>query len=658
MKFLKTFISCIVLLIPLFLNGQIQVHLQRPPINQLKIEDLWWLELKNPTQTTYNVYLKAEIVESKKGPIFRGSSNNFTLPAGVKRVRAKDISNIRDIWYYPEYKNLILKTGGVPDGEYTACIQVIKVQDNQQLGKDCLQISVRSKGSLRLLYPKNGDIIKSKTPLFSWTPLPQSTATGESNYRLKIVEILKGQTKEEAMKSNLPLYEGKALKSSSLRYPLRGKSLQEGKEYAWQVFAISEGVELAVSEIWKFEIGSPPIGIPLPPAIIVVSPNGGETWVPGNRTVIKWKYQSIRADEILGNIQIQLLKGGSWKEDITLDAPPGRADSGSYNWDIPLFETHGNDYSVRLIANRSFEEYPFSTEMVDESDTIFTIKSAGKIAYVSCEEGDLANSDIYVMDENGTHRLTSSPWSDESPSWSPNWRKIAFCSNRERGNRDIYVMNADGTNQLRITTNSAEDSDPAYSPDGIKIAFFSNRDGTGDIYVMNSDGTDQRRLTSSPGFDLDPAWSPDGAKIAFSSNRDGNGEIYVMNTDGTDQRRLTSSPGFDLDPAWSPDGAKIAFSSNRDGDYNIYVMNSDGTNQLRLTDYPTEERSPTWSPDGTKICFYSKMTGYYDLYVMNANGSNMKNLTNSTIIFDYLPDWSPGGHLMLEHPILDFPGIR
>jgi Tol biopolymer transport system component len=658
MKFLKTFISYIVLFIPLFLNGQIQVHLQRPPLNQLKIEDLWWLELKNPTQTTYNVYLKAEIVESKKGPIFRGSSNNFTLPAGVKRVRAKDISNIRDVWYYPEYKNFILKTGGVPDGDYTACIQVIKVQDNQQLGKDCLQISVRSKGSLRLLSPKNGDIIKVKTPLFSWTPLLQFKATQELNYRLKIVEILKGQTKEEAIKSNYPLYEGKALKSSSLRYSPREKSLQEGKDYAWQVFAISEGVELAVSEVWKFEIGSPPRGIQPPPAIIVVSPNGGETWVPGNRSVIKWKYQSIRAEEIHGNINIQLLKGGIWKENIELDATPGRADSGAYTWEIPLFQAYGNDYSIRLIANREVEYEPYYVEMVDESDTIFTIKSAGKIAFVSCEEGELANSDIYVMDENGTHRLTSSPWSDESPSWSPNWRKITFSSDKERGNRDIYVMNADGTNQLRITTNSAEDSDPAYSPDGRKIAFFSNRDGSGNIYVMNSDGTNTRRLTSHSELDHQPAWSPDGTKIVFSSNRVGNGEIYVMNADGTDQRRLTSYPEFDLDPAWSPDGTKIAFASKRDGDYNIYVMNTDGTNQLRLTDYPTEERGPTWSPDGTKICFYSKMTGYYDLYVMNADGSNVKNLTNSTIIFDYLPDWSPGGHLMLEHPILDFPGIR
>jgi Tol biopolymer transport system component len=657
MKFLKTCIRWIVLFIPLVLNGQIDVKLHHPPPNQLKIEDLWWLELKNPTQTTYNVYLKAEINESKKGLIFKASSNTFTLLPGVKRVSSKDISNTRDVWYYSEYKNFILKTGGVPEGDYTTCIQVINAQDNQQLGKDCLQISISSKGSIRLLSPKNGDRIKVKIPLFSWTP-PQLTATRELTYRLKIVEILKGQTKEEAIKSNLPLYEGKALKNSSFMYSTREKALQEGKEYAWQVFAISGGVELAVSEVWKFGIGSPPTGIPLPPAIRVFSPNESGILVPGNPYIIKWRFEGIRAEEIHGNINIQLLKGGRWKENIELNALPGRADSGSYTWNIPLFQAYGNDYSIMLIANRDVEYEPYYVEMVDESDSAFTIKSAGKIVFVSCEAEELGNGDIYVIDENGRHRLTTSPGSDDSPSWSPNWRKIAFCSNRESWNWDIYVMNADGTNQTRLTTNSAEDSDPACSPDGRKIAFFSNRNGTGDIYVMNSDGTNPRRLTNNPELDHQPAWSQDGAKIAFSSNRDGNGEIYVMNADGTDQRRLTSYPEFDLDPAWSPDGTKIAFASKRDGDYNIYVMNADGTNQLRLTNNPSEDRHPSWSPDGTKICFYSKMTGYYDLYVMNADGSNVINLTNSPIVFDFEPDWTPGGHLMFEHPVLDSHIIR
>jgi Tol biopolymer transport system component len=171
------------------------------------------------------------------------------------------------------------------------------------------------------------------------------------------------------------------------------------------------------------------------------------------------------------------------------------------------------------------------------------------------------NGEIYVMNADGSGRrnLTRSPGHDFAPAWSPDGRKILFTRSRDMTiyapweNVEIYVMNADGSDQRNLTRNPAFDSYPAWSPDGRKIAFVSYRDRDhhpAAIYVVKADGSGLRRLASNLAKDPFWSWSPDGQKIAFASRRDGNPEIYAMNADGSELRRLTRDPAWDTAPAW------------------------------------------------------------------------------------------------------------
>ena len=60
-------------------------------------------------------------------------------------------------------------------------------------------------------------------------------------------------------------------------------------------------------------------------------------------------------------------------------------------------------------------------------------------------------------DGGNPQNLTNSPFfNDWSPSWSPDSKRIAFQSNRDKDNPhkyQIYVMDADGGNQQRLTEN-------------------------------------------------------------------------------------------------------------------------------------------------------------------------------------------------------------
>ncbi len=289
---------------------------------------------------------------------------------------------------------------------------------------------------------------------------------------------------------------------------------------------------------------------------------------------------------------------------------------------------------------------------------IACVDAQAQIAFISQRDGhfrdDRPTSEIYVMDADGENqrRLTNNPSNDRNPSWSPDGKRIVFASDRaghadanDRPTSEIYVMDADGENQRRLTNNPSNDRNPSWSPDGKRIAFASDRNKERgnhnyEIYVMDADGGNPQRLTNNPDGDRYPSWSPDGKRIAFASMRAGHfkgefgmtDEIYVMDADGGNEQRLTENRRYDWYPSWSPDGKRIAFASDRKGDlvnFEIYVMDIDGGNEQRLTENRVYDTRPSWSPDGERIAFTSNRAGNAEIYVMDADGGNPQNLTNN-----------------------------
>jgi len=253
MKRFNFFLLFILICMPLVANAQIQVRLHQPPPNQLLIEHLWWVDLTNLTGETYTVYLYAEIIEAQKGLLFRTSTNSFSLPTGSMRIRPSDITGIHDTWYSPEYKDIIIRTGRLPEGDYTVCVYVRQVPNEQELGYHCINQIVYLPGALHLISPIDRAIVRENNPIFTWArpaPLPPNTRV---TYELKVVEILEGQTKEEALRSNIPWFEMSGITGTLFRYPIDARILDRTREYTWQVEAFYEGgFPVVLSEGWTF----------------------------------------------------------------------------------------------------------------------------------------------------------------------------------------------------------------------------------------------------------------------------------------------------------------------------------------------------------------------------------------------------------------------
>jgi hypothetical protein len=258
----QSFTLFILFLVLLSLPAQAQFTLRiyPPPPNQLRVEDLWKVDVTNNSGGPRTVYFHGEITEARKGPLFRANSNEFESPPGKKRITSRDIRDVRDEWYAEENKELILRTGSVPAGSYDVCLSLMDASTGQELAKQCIHIEVRPAGPPRLISPKAGKGTEVKRPIFTWTKPAPLPAGERVFYKFKIVEIYKGQTKEEAMRSNPPWYEEDRIARTSFQYPLKAKDLDPDKNYAWQVQSFYDGgfplgTNRGMSEIWELKPG-------------------------------------------------------------------------------------------------------------------------------------------------------------------------------------------------------------------------------------------------------------------------------------------------------------------------------------------------------------------------------------------------------------------
>ena len=134
----------------------------------------------------------------------------------------------------------------------------------------------------------------------------------------------------------------------------------------------------------------------------------------------------------------------------------------------------------------------FRTEKGGGLGAVSFSPDGSKLVITACKEGWVEGKrmDLYVIDvETGeTRRITTTGEygvDHDYVSWSSK-DVIAFASRvNDTSLWDLYTIHPDGSNLTQLTSTPWNEIHPSWSPDGSKLAFSSDKEGNYDIYVLN-----------------------------------------------------------------------------------------------------------------------------------------------------------------------------
>jgi Tol biopolymer transport system component len=253
------------------------------------------------------------------------------------------------------------------------------------------------------------------------------------------------------------------------------------------------------------------------------------------------------------------------------------SNGGSGNYDLYLLPELGAESTIRLTEHSEKDSHPHWSPV------------ANRLVFVS---GRTGSAEIYTMDlaSREVTQLTEGEKTYLYPQWSPDGKKIVMIYGSNE-NHDVYLIEDINrpTETLRaLSTWPYDDLRPVWSPDGTQIAFYSNYNLANNpklwsIIVIAADGSNSTEgqeqdlaqkviaLNVIPDIERGPAWTSDSKKIVYvKNNQQSYNPIYIANIKAKTDLPIRTGTKMNHDVVCSSNGL-IAFRAQVEQWDHIYI---------------------------------------------------------------------------------------